>query len=92
LFDNLQQVLRLATECPPGPSGDELRRAACQLTEASSMRQRRVYRQRMLKTIARIQARHARGRHRTDDPSPMLLMQLSVALCRELHPDPEPDA
>jgi hypothetical protein len=82
LFENLQHVLRLATECPSGRFGDEIRRAACELTEAGSVRRRHAHRRRMLKTIARIQARQAYGRCGDGAPSPALLKELTHALRR----------
>lgn len=83
LLDRLQQVLRLAEACPPGPSGDAIRRAACELVEADSLKQRTACRRRMLKCVVRLQER-SRGRSRTDDPTPLTLNQLAAALRREL--------
>lgn len=84
LMENLQQVLRLAGECPPGRAGDEIRRSACELTEAGSVRQRHAHRQRMLKAIGRIHSRRAHGRSASSDPSAGLLKDLTAALCQEL--------
>ena len=81
LFDSLQHVLRLAEACPSGISGDEIRRAACELVEADSARQRTACRRRMLKYVIRIQAR---DRSRTGDPSTPMLRRLADALRREL--------
>jgi hypothetical protein len=89
LFDNLQQVLRLAAECPAGRFGDEMRRAACELTEAGSVRQRHTHRQRMLKAITRIQSRHAHGRRTESDPTPVLLSELWDVLCGEVRSSPD---
>jgi hypothetical protein len=86
LFESLQHVLRLAGSCPAGPSGDAIRRAACELIEADSGRSRSVCRRRMLKSVARLEWRQARGQSRTDDPSPLILKQLTDALRRELRP------
>lgn len=89
LFDNLQQVLRLAEACPPGSSGNAIRRAACELVEAGSAGDRTATRRRMLRCVVRVQ-QHAPPR--ADDPSPVLLRQLADALRGErwvrerLHP------
>jgi hypothetical protein len=40
----------------------------------------------MLKSLARLEWRQSRGRSRTDDPSPLILKQLTDALRRELRP------
>ena len=82
LFDHLQQVLRLAGEWPSGRSGDAIRRAACELTEASSLGQRHVHRQRMLKIVTRTESRlpHRSG---DNDPSPRLLRALREVLSRD---------
>ena len=84
LFERCQQLLRLAEECPPGPSGDAIRRAACELIEASSTQQD-ARRRRLLKDIARIELRGARGRRRDGDPSAGILRRLIDALRPELH-------
>lgn len=84
LFEGLQQVLRLAAQCPPGPVGDDIRRAACELVEANSRAARHAGRRRMLKTIARLEWRHACGRSREDDPSHSTARELAAALRREL--------
>lgn len=81
LFDRLQQVLRLAEACPSGPSGDALRRAACELVEADSSTARTACRRRMLRCVIDIRGR---PQPRTDDPNPLLLRQLTDALRREL--------
>jgi hypothetical protein len=86
LFENLQHVLRLAEEFPSGPSGDEIRRAACELVEADSAGQRRTRRRRMLMALARLESRLSNGRRRNDDPSPLMLTRLTDALRRELWP------
>jgi hypothetical protein len=80
LFDSLQHVLRLAGQCPPGGEGDDIRRGACELIEASSTAAGRVGRRRMLKAIARVESRRSRGRGRQDDPSPATLQGLTDAL------------
>lgn len=80
LFDSLQHVLRLAGQCPPGGEGDDIRRGACELIEASSTAARHVGRRRMLKAIARVESRRSRGRSRQDDPSPATLQGLTDAL------------
>ncbi|OFW16855.1 MAG: hypothetical protein A3F70_03175 [Acidobacteria bacterium RIFCSPLOWO2_12_FULL_67_14] len=84
LFESLQQVLRVAGECPAGPVGDDIRRAACELVEASSYAARHAGRRRMLKAIARIEWRHASGRSREDDPSHSTARDLAAALQCEL--------
>lgn len=81
LFDRLQDVLRLAEACPAGPSGDAIRRAACELVEAESFTARAACRHRMLRCVVGVQGR---SRPRQDDPSPLLLGQLAHALRREL--------
>jgi len=81
LFDRLQDVLRLAEACPAGPSGDVIRRAACELVEAESSSARAACRHRLLRCVVDVQGR---SRPRTDDPSPLLLRQLAHALRREL--------
>ena len=85
LFDRCQHLLRLAQECPPGPSGDAIRRAACELIEASSTHQQDVHRRRLLKNIGRMELRGARGRQRDGDPSAGMLRRLADALRAELH-------
>jgi hypothetical protein len=80
LFDRLQHVLRLAGQCPPGGEGDDIRRGACELIEASSTAAGHVGRRRMLKAIARVDRRHSRGEGRRDDPSPATLQGLTDAL------------
>lgn len=85
LFEGLQHVLRLAAQCPPGPVGDDIRRAACELVEANSRAAQQAGRRRLLKTIARVEWRHACGQSRRDDPSELTSKQLVAALCRELH-------
>lgn len=84
LFEGLQQVLRLAAQCPPGPIGDDIRRAACELVEAESRTAQHAGRRRMLKAIARIEWRHACGRSRDGDPSQGTARQLAAALRRDL--------
>src|SRR5689334_17948330 len=83
LFDNLQQILRLTDECPAGPLGDEMRRGACDLTEAGSVHERHGHRQRMLKAVARIQWRQAHDGSPDMAWSPVLLRQLADALSCE---------
>lgn len=86
LLDGFQQVLRLATQCPAGPAGDDIRRAACELIEASSAAGRHTGRRRILKAIARVEGRRSRGRSRDDDPSEVTVQRLADALRRELRP------
>ncbi len=81
LFDSLQQVLRLAEACPAGPSGNAIRRAACELVEADSSTTRTACRRRMLRRVIRLEGYPLLRR---DDPSPLLLRQLADALRREL--------
>lgn len=88
LFDNLQQVLRLASEWPSGRSGDALLRAACELTEAGSVRQQQVRRTRMMKMLRRIQSRPVHGRCRDSDPRRRLSTELRNALDREVRDAP----
>lgn len=87
LFESLQSVLQLADECPRSPSGDAVRRAACELVEADSTRQRRVRRRRMLRAVARLERSHERQRDRNDGPSLLLLKRLADALRDELRPE-----
>jgi hypothetical protein len=82
LFEGLQDVLRIAVDCPPGESGDGIRRGACELIEAHSPRDRSTKRRRLLNAIARVQDRRSRGRSHRDDPSAALLHRLSEALRR----------
>jgi hypothetical protein len=81
LFENLQHILRLAEECPSGPAGDSIRRAACELIEADSW-QRFVCQRRMLKSVTHLQWRHVRGLSGTDDPPVQILKQLADLLER----------
>jgi hypothetical protein len=83
LLDRLEHVLRLAEACPCGPSGDTLRRAACELIEADSSTRRTACRRRMLKFVVRLQERSRRGSH-NDDPSPLMLKQLMAVLRRDV--------
>ncbi|MBI4887931.1 MAG: hypothetical protein HY824_12625 [Acidobacteria bacterium] len=84
LFDALQHVLRLAGQCPPGPSGDDIRRAACELVEANSAGARHTGSRRMLKAIAQVEWRRSRGRSRPDDPSFSTVTRLADAVRRDL--------
>ena len=86
LFENLQQILRLTDDCPPGRVGDEMRRGACILTEAGSVHRRYRYRRRMLKAVARIQLRQAHGGSADEAWSPVLLRELTDALSCETRP------
>jgi hypothetical protein len=86
LFESLQHILQLAEACPPGVAGDAIRRAACELVEADIGRQQSACRRRMLRSLARLQSRQSRGRCRTSDPSPVMLVRLADALRRELRP------
>lgn len=86
LFEGLQDMLRLAGECPSGPTGDDIRRATCELIEANSAAAQNMGRRRILKAIARIEWRRSRGRSRGDDPSPMMLTRLTEAIRREVRP------
>ena len=80
LFENLQRVLRLAEECPAGPVGDAIRRAACELIEADSSPQRSLHQRRMLKSVTYLQRRLAHSVSRTDYPTSLLLKRLAEAL------------
>ena len=82
LFEGLQDVLRIAVDCPPGKSGDDIRRTACELVEADSARDRSSKRRRLLSVIARVEERRSRGRSYRDDPSASLLRRLSEVLRR----------
>lgn len=79
-FDDLQHVLRLAAECPAGPAGDDIRRAACELIEANSDRARHTSLRRMRSAIAAVELRRSRGQSRVDDPGPVLVGHLTHAL------------
>ena len=83
LFDGLQHVLRLVHEWPAGPSGDEMRRAACELVEADSISHQYRRRRLMLKTLAQMERRHADGKGRDGDPSPPMRKRLADALMYE---------
>lgn len=87
-FEGLQHVLRLAAECPAGPVGDDIRRAACELVEAPSRAAQHAGRRRLLKAIARIESRRAYGRSRQDDPSQGAARQLAAALRCDLDGTP----
>jgi hypothetical protein len=80
LFDDLQNILRLAAQCPSGRAGDDIRRAACELVEATSVTAHGTSRSRILKVIAGVEQRRARGRSRDDDPHPSTLAALVEAL------------
>jgi hypothetical protein len=84
LFESFQRVLQLADECPRGPAGDAVRRAACELVEADSLRQRRVHRRRMLRAVARLERWRAHQPCRNDDPSLVTLKRVTDALRDEL--------
>jgi hypothetical protein len=86
VFEDLQQVLRLAAQCPSGPAGDDIRRAACELIEAESGAAQNTGRRRMLKAIAGVDWRRARGQSRDDDPNELTVRRLTDALRRELRP------
>ena len=83
-FESLQDVLRLATAWPSDPSGDVIRRAACELIEAESDRRRSACCRRMLRTLARLQGRQSGGALATGGMDPAIVKQLSDALRREL--------
>lgn len=80
LLDGLQHVLQLATQCAPGPAGDGIRRAACELIEADSEAARATRRHRILTTIANVEWRRSNGRSREDDPAPATLSRLAAAI------------
>lgn len=80
VFEGFQQVLRLATQCPPGPAGDDIRRAACELIEADSEVARKTRRHRILTAIAHVEWRRSNGRSRQDDPAPSTLRRLADVL------------
>src|SRR5918999_1358943 len=61
-FEALQHILRLAAQCPSGPAGDDIRRATCELVEATTVAARKTSRGRILKAIAAAERRRARGR------------------------------
>ncbi len=82
LFEGLQDVLRIAVDCPPAKSGDDIKRSACELIEADSARDRSSKRRRLLNVIARVEQRRSRGRSHRDDPSAALLRRLSDVLRR----------
>ena len=82
LFEGLQNVLRIAVDCPPGKPGDDIKRTACELIEADSGRDRMSKRRQLLNVIARVEERRSRGRSHRDDPSAALLRRLTDALRR----------
>lgn len=83
-FEGLQHVLRVATQCPSGPAGDDIRRAACELIEADSDAARHSSRRRMLKAIATVEWRRSRGRSRADDPCQLTTGRLTQAVRLDL--------
>jgi hypothetical protein len=54
LLDVLGHVLQLAEQCPRGPAGYDVRRMACRLIEAVSVRENHLLRRRMLATLNRL--------------------------------------
>jgi hypothetical protein len=76
----LQDVLRLAEQWPAGTTGNEVRRAACELTEASSIADRNASHRRLLNAISEAEWRRAHGRFRDDDPQAATLTALSARL------------
>ena len=82
-FERLQQLLGAAALWPAGPTGDVIRRAACEFIEAESPAERDSSRRRMLKTIAGVQWRRGRRRLRADDPCETSVERLSDALRSE---------
>jgi len=80
LLDGLQRVLQLATQCAPGPAGDDIRRAACELIEADSEAARATRRHRILTAIANVESRRPNGRSPEDDPAPATLTRLAAAI------------
>ena len=83
-FDTYQLVLRLAAQCPPGPAGDDIRRAACELIEANSPAQTAAGRRRLLNAIAQVDSRRSRGRSRVDDPGAVTMERLGDAVRGEV--------
>jgi hypothetical protein len=79
LFNDLQHILRLAERCPSGRAGNDIRRAACELVEATSVTLRARH-ERMLTLIAEAERRRERGRSRADDPPSSTLAALADAL------------
>jgi hypothetical protein len=80
VFDALQDVLRLASQCPSGAVGDDIRRAACDLIEANTAAQSSASRQRLLRAITRVDSRRLRGRGRDGDPSGPITTRLGELL------------
>lgn len=54
LLDVLGSVLQLAEQCPRGPVGDDVRRTACRLIEAVSVRENHLLRRQLLATLHRL--------------------------------------
>ena len=79
-FEGFQHVLRLATQCPPGRAGDDIRRAACELIEADSETARETRRHQIGNAIAHVEWRRTNGRIREDDPAPSTMRELADAL------------
>ena len=79
-LDRLQHLLRLAGQCPSGPAGDDIRRAACELIETDSDAVRHSSRHRILTAVAGAESRRTQGRSREDDPAASTLKALNDAL------------
>lgn len=84
LFESFQRVLQLADQCPRGPAGDAVRRAACDLVEANSIGQGRMRRRRMLKAIARLERSRTSPAGRNDEPHLLAVKQVTEALRHEI--------
>lgn len=87
LFDRLQRVLRLAGACPPGESGDAIRRAACEMIEAGSSRQRQTHRLKMLRAVTRAGWSPGQRAVEPREADRAVLGQLADALRDDFHED-----
>ena len=81
-FIMLQDLLRIADLCPHGPTGTQIRAAACELIEANTRWGRAASRRRLRTCLARVEHRRAAGRSQPGDPTAGLVDQLTVALAR----------
>ncbi len=79
-FESLDRVMQLADQCPRGAAGDAVRRAACELVEADTTRQRRAGRRRMLKALAQLDRWQAHQARRQNESDAATLKPLTDAL------------
>lgn len=65
LLNVLNQVLRLADQCPRHAAGDRVRRMACQLIEARTTRERHSLRRQILAALTRLERTRVTQEERT---------------------------